>query len=303
MKHDMKFVFVILHYKTVDDTIECVDSILKSNEYPDYEIIVVENGSPGDDYDILQKKFSNNDVVHVMQTKENLGFAKGNNVGFQYAKKILKADFIILMNNDMILEQQDFLEKVVGIYEDKNFAVLGPDVISLDDGEHQNPHTHVNLQNPGKELYYYQFYWFMAFLGLYTPVKRAIFTVVKWFKGKKKRIEPNWSDIQEGVKLYGACLIFSPEYVSKFNGLYDKTFMYVEEDILYYIAKREKLKMVYSPEIQIMHKEKSSTKSEHCSSRKMRLFFYSNMCNSLKVFLQLKKNYDNEIITLIDDYD
>jgi hypothetical protein len=35
MKHDMRFVFVILHYKTVDDTTECVKSILKNENYSD----------------------------------------------------------------------------------------------------------------------------------------------------------------------------------------------------------------------------------------------------------------------------
>jgi len=275
----VKIVFVILHYKIVDDTIDCVESILKNERYSKYEIVVVENGSPGDDYDILQKEFSNNDVVHVMQTEENLGFAKGNNVGFQYAKKILKADFIILLNNDTIIKQKEFLNKVIYIYEKTRCAILGPDILSMDDGEHQNPHQKVNLQNVKSNIIFYKTCLILTHLNLYEPITKTIQFVLGLIKYKKNFAEDiYWRDIQEGVKLYGACLIFSPEYVSKFNGLYDKTFMYVEEDILYYIAQREKLKMVYSPEI-------------------------SNMCNSLKVFLQLKKNYDNETITLIDEYD
>lgn len=301
MKHDIIFVFVILHYKTVDDTIECINSIIENVSYLGYEIVVVDNGSPGDDFTFLQKRFSGNNIVHIMQTEENLGFAKGNNIGYQYAKKELNANFIILMNNDIILEQQNFIETIFDIYIERKFAILGPDVISLDDGEHQNPHIIVNLQNPGRELYYYRFYWLMAYLGLYVPVKRTIFTFIKWFKGKEEHVEPNWTELQEGVKLYGACLIFSPEYVNRFKGLYDKTFMYVEEDILYYIAKQENLKMVYSPDIQILHKEKSSTKSDNRSSRKMRIFFYSNMCISLKAFLALTKNYAQEHKNMLDE--
>jgi GT2 family glycosyltransferase len=301
MSYDMKFVFVILHYKTIYDTIECVNSILKNESYSEYEIVIVDNCSPGDDFKVLSNQFSENNVVHLMRTDENLGFAKGNNVGYLFAKKELKTDFVILMNNDTVLEQKIFLKKILEIYEKKHFAILGPDIISLDDGEHQNPHTIVNLQNPGRELYYYRFYWLMAYLGLYVPVKRTIFTFIKWFKGKKEHFEPNWRELQEGGKLYGACLIFSPEYVSIFNGLYDKTFMYVEEDILYYIARKENLKMVYSPEIQILHKEKSSTQADNSTSHNMRLFFYSNMCRSLKVFLVLIKNYKKERRSLLDD--
>jgi len=297
----MKIIFVILHYKTVNDTVECVNSIRENVSYSEYEIVIVDNCSPGYDFKVLSDHFSENSVVHLMRTDKNLGFAKGNNVGYQYAKKTLNADFIILLNNDTILKQQNFLEKILDIYQKNCFAILGPDVISMSDGEHQNPHTIVNLQNPGRELYYYRFYWLMAYLGLYIPVKLTIFTFIRWFKGKKEYVEPNWRESQEGEKLYGACLILSPEYVSKFNGLYDKTFMYVEEDILYYIAQKEKLKMVYSPKIQIMHKEKSSTQADNSTSRKMRLFFYSNMCKSLKVFLELTKNYETEHKTILDD--
>ena len=77
--------------------------------------------------------------------------------------------------------------------------------------------------------------------------------------------------------------------------------MYVEEDILYYIAQKENLKMVYSPGVRILHKEKSSTKSMNKTSKEMKLFYYRNMCKSLKVFLYLTKNYQIEQEFLLDD--
>ena len=39
------FSFVILHYNTFDDTVDCIDSIFKNIDYPNYHIVVVENGS------------------------------------------------------------------------------------------------------------------------------------------------------------------------------------------------------------------------------------------------------------------
>lgn len=53
----MKFSFVILHYlqKSVEDTIECIESILNNIDYNDYNIVVVDNGSKDRSGEILIK--------------------------------------------------------------------------------------------------------------------------------------------------------------------------------------------------------------------------------------------------------
>jgi len=58
--------------------------------------------------------------------------------------------------------------------------------------------------------------------------------------------------------------------------------------------------MVYSPDIQILHKEKSSTRSMNTTSKEMKLFYYLNMCKSLKVFLALTNNYKQEHEKMLD---
>ena len=60
---------------------------------------------------------------------ENLGFAKGNNVAYQYSKLKYNPDFIVIMNNDVEIETNNFEEKVSEIYEREKFHLLGPDII------------------------------------------------------------------------------------------------------------------------------------------------------------------------------
>ena len=48
---------------------------------------------------------------------KNLGFARGNNVAYQYSKFKYKPDFIVIMNNDVEIETNNFEEKVSEIYE------------------------------------------------------------------------------------------------------------------------------------------------------------------------------------------
>ena len=62
------------------------------------------------------------------------------------------------------------------------------------------------------------------------------------------------------VQLHGCFLCFSEEYFKHFDGFYPETFLYMEEDILFYLTQQKKLTTVYLPELKVFHKEDSSGK-------------------------------------------
>ena len=108
----MIYAFVILHYITTKDTIECINSIRDNVFVPCNDkkyIIVVDNGSPNSSFNELNTTFKENENILFIKSNENIGFARGNNLGFMYAKNNLKADFIIMANNDTIVSQKKFL--------------------------------------------------------------------------------------------------------------------------------------------------------------------------------------------------
>jgi len=78
-----------------------------------------------------------------------LGFAKGNNIGFNYAKYLLKSDFIALLNNDTYIKQPEFISLIIAKYDKFKFDVIGPDVISPIDNSHQNPRR-LTLKNKNR---------------------------------------------------------------------------------------------------------------------------------------------------------
>ena len=80
--------FVILHYKNIQDTLECIASI-KKQQNKDYSIIVVDNGTLTKN-ELKQLKKETSDIIC---NQENLGFAKGNNLGCSYARKKYQPDF------------------------------------------------------------------------------------------------------------------------------------------------------------------------------------------------------------------
>ena len=78
----MKHCFVILHFKkeSLKETISCVNKILTFDRNILGKIVVVENGSNDGSYEHLKEVFTSEDVV-IVPSKQNLGFANGNNLG------------------------------------------------------------------------------------------------------------------------------------------------------------------------------------------------------------------------------
>ena len=116
-----KVSIIILNWNGLKDTIECLES-LKKITYPNYEVIIVDNGSEGNDADVLKEKYKG--YIRLIRNKENLGFMGGNNIGIKEAIKE-GADYVLLLNNDTIVEP-DFLDELVKVAsQDEKIAIVG----------------------------------------------------------------------------------------------------------------------------------------------------------------------------------
>lgn len=110
-----KVAIVLINFNGFIDTVECIDS-LNDIDYKNYEIIVVDNDSEKD-YDLLSAKYSDSNVT-VLSSESNLGFSGGNNIGISYARN-QGADYILLLNNDTLVEN-DFLTDMVSTAQQFN---------------------------------------------------------------------------------------------------------------------------------------------------------------------------------------
>lgn len=115
---------ILVNWNRPKDTLDCVESIRRST-YPNYRIIVVDNGSSDDSLLQLRKHKSN---LILIEAGKNLGFTGGNNKGIQYALN-LNAEYIFLLNNDTLIAP-DALEKLVLAAEgDKNVGIVTPKIL------------------------------------------------------------------------------------------------------------------------------------------------------------------------------
>lgn len=107
---------VILNYSTYLDTIKLVEALQMQSIAEEVYIVVVDNASPNESYEQLQPLATQYNNVVVLQTGENLGYAKGNNFGLEYLEKHVSPIYVAILNNDVILPNDSF-EKLIERYE------------------------------------------------------------------------------------------------------------------------------------------------------------------------------------------
>lgn len=103
---------VILNYNTFEETIKLVENLQHQTLAKYFQIIVVDNCSPNDSYVNLKPLEKLNPNVSILQTGENLGYAKGNNFGLHYLDNHISPNYVAVLNNDIALPSNCFAKLI-----------------------------------------------------------------------------------------------------------------------------------------------------------------------------------------------
>ncbi len=123
-----KVIIIILNWNGLADTLECLNSLAKSN-YRNTRIVVVDNGSTDHSPEIISQTYPHVDVIC---NSKNEGFCKGNNIGICYALE-RGAEYVWLLNNDTVVEV-DTLSRLVATAESSSeIGLVSPTVYYFDD--------------------------------------------------------------------------------------------------------------------------------------------------------------------------
>jgi len=115
---------ILLNWNGLGDTIQCINSLRKI-DYPNFEIIVVDNGSKDNSVSGLRKLKG----IKLIENKANLGFAEGNNTGVRKAK----GKYIVFLNNDTVVDKNYLASMVKTIESSGNIALVGSKINNLGD--------------------------------------------------------------------------------------------------------------------------------------------------------------------------
>ena len=241
---------VILNYLNYEDTIECVDSILEK-EYPVCGIVVVDNGSKNGSLEAFREKYQKQEFVFIIETRKNIGFAKGNNLGIRYARKKLGAQYIFVVNNDTIFTDPQYFDRLLAHCGPKTGIIRSN--IRLTDGS--------IFQEGWLDLCY------PWVLRKYLDY----FFIVHGMEKYNGKIPHNRNKALKTKILSGCALLFTPEFFRHYKGFYPRTFLYCEEAILCLMCERYGLEQVKVEDTEIYHKEDQSSEKSFGNAKSVKV--------------------------------
>ena len=171
---------------------------------------------------------ANNKIVYL-KNKDNLGFAGGNNIGCRYAIDELHADYLLLLNNDTIVDCSflNYMMRCIDKYGSKT-VVTG-------------------------KIYYDSDHTKMWYAGGRIDYSRGVaihFTDEKWCH-KKRNPRVSFAT--------GCLLLLSSKAYSEIDGISDEYFLYYEDADLCSVLREKGYMIRYCPEAVIYHKVNAST--------------------------------------------
>ncbi len=236
-----KVSFVILNYNGKEDTLECLESIgnILLPKDTRIEIIVVDNASTDGSLAAVKKQFPN---AAIIANKENLGYSKGNNMGIKYALEN-GAGFIVIMNNDTIVDKNLIAEFLKSAEKDENIGIVVPKIYFAKGYEfHKNRYK---KEDQGKVFWY-------------AGGTMDWANIIGRHKGVDEVDKGQYDKEEETEFATGCCMLVKSEVFKKIGLFNEKYFLYYEDNDFSQKAKKAGYKIIYSPKAIIWHKNAAS---------------------------------------------
>lgn len=242
-----KVSIITINWNGLEDTTECLES-LKKVPCPDYEVIVVDNNSAGNDAQVLEERFG--DYIQIIRNDRNYGCGEGFNTGIRHVLAHSRPEYIMIINNDVVVHA-DFLGKLLRVAEsDEQIGIVGP------------------------KIYYYDYE------GRKDIIWSAGGKIRRWALkihhpiGERDEDLPKYQEIASVDWISGAVLMFRSELTEKV-GLLNPWYFIGHEDIEYCLKARScGYKIVYVPAAKAWHKVSVSARKAHITYADPSSYYY-----------------------------
>jgi len=215
-----KVIIIILNWNQKKMTADCISNLLK-NDYPNFQIWVIDNGSEDGSPGFLKKIFGSR--IILLQNKKNLGYAEGNNLGIRKARE--KADFILIINNDVKVEKKFLTQLIKSAQKYEQAGLLVPKVYY--------PGKLKIIQSAGGKIVWR------------SGEARLI--------GHLKKEAGQYSKLKEIDYAPGVCVLVRKKILNKIGLIPKDYFMYSEDVDWSQRAKKAGYQILYVPKSKIYH--------------------------------------------------
>lgn len=291
-----KFATIIVNYKSENKTISFVKNELSKCTLSQI-IIIVNNKATIESSNMMARELfgdviyditfniCNKSNLFIIHNEENLGFAKGNNLGVNFLNNHFKVDYLLFSNNDIVLKDSDTIERMIEkIDELPQSGIIGPKIIGTN-GDFQNPYNYVSFWTEMIGYYWERFIPFYHIKHLNRETAK----------------EGNY------YRVMGA--FFIARYIDFLNcGMMDpNTFLFYEEPILSERMLHINKTTYYFPDVCVVHEHGSTINNSDNTSDiynhlfKSGIYYFKHYKNisSLSIFLAKASNYTYNTMKLL----
>jgi len=243
-----KISLIILNWNGWKMTLDCLASLMKIKiDNFILEIVIVDNGSSDESVETIKRyKIQNTKYdIHLIENRQNLGFAEGNNVAIRYALEN-GADYICLLNNDTRVDPRFLTELVKTAQSDEKIGLVGGKIY-FEKGYEFHKERYKD-EEKGKVIWYAG--GLIDWNNVYTT-----------HRGVDEVDGGQYDSLGETDHING-CLVLAKKEVFGKIGFFDKKYyLYFEDADLSVRAKKAGFKLFYCPASKIWHLNSGSSAS------------------------------------------
>jgi len=250
MKHRPSISIIILNWNGKDITKKCIDSLINITNYPKdkMHIILIDNNSKDGSVAFFEQEYRN--TVDLIPMANNNGFIKGNNHGMKVAINKYKSEYVLLLNNDMEIIEEDWLIKLVETAINNEVGVVGPKLIF------PNGKIQWSARKIGDNAFY-------LILQTLTARMNPGF-------GEFENEAPYASFLGEANTVSGACMLINSDVIKKI-GMLDLSLypMYHEDVDFSFRAWKCGYKVIYRGDVRLVHHESYTINKKKMANNKL----------------------------------
>lgn len=235
-------VSVIIPNKDEKETLKaCIDSIREKTEYPNYEIIIVENNSTTDEIFQYYKELSQDPRIRLLRWKKEFNYSAINNYGVRHAN----GEYLLFLNNDVTVITPGWIKELLGVCQRPEVGAAGVKLIYPDN----------TIQHAG------------CVIGLGGIAGHMFVDMPANRTGYLHKA----SILQDMSAVTAACMMMKRTAFEEAGGFTEKlSVAFNDVDLCLKVRKNHKL-IVYDPYVQLYHME-SKTRGAEDNKEKVRRF-------------------------------
>ena len=240
-RQQAKVSIITLNWNGLEDTTECLES-LKKIAYTNYEVIVFDNGSEGNDAQVLEERFG--DYIHLIKNDRNYGPVGGFDIAMRYFLDNSNSDYLVLLDNDTVVDPEFLAEMVKVVEADPAIGIASAMIYYYDEPDRLIPiRDKLDLWKMDTDLT----------LGpIIGVIRRKILRRKDIYRGQ-------YDSIKAVERICFWCALLKRESVESIGFISLDKEIHGFEDIDYFIRAREAgCKIVYVPRATVWHKFRST---------------------------------------------